>query len=214
MFCPSCGSQVADNISFCPKCGAKLKETVCEKKDNTVVPSGRAETVVQDNYTTLDGTTVIEYLPYNKFKKSTVCVDNFYVTVDGNSIDRAHISGTKQCCRMHKGAPLVIAFAALATLGFFSSGDVLLAIFFAVGTVLLFLFGREYSLIIKGAGSADAIYVTVDFRNRKVLDTVESAVKALAISHDNDTNVRAQGAMNRAHAEYQADRIIDAINRK
>lgn len=245
MFCSVCGSWVEENAAFCPNCGAAINGNVQKKDNSTMQEHGNAAADVQDGYIQIDGTMEFVYHPYGVAcllnRAVPVSVDNYYVTANGNSIDRAHISGTKQGYRRKTLAYIAAIFCGLMCFSTISMilvclpmvftgisgagvnaaevvgymvGYIVCAVLMGILTVLFWRAGKEYVLIIKGSGSADAITISTDARHRRELDPIEEAVRALAVSHDHDTNVRIQGQINRAHSEHQTDRIIDAINRK
>lgn len=223
MFCSKCGSRVWENVAFCPNCGAAINGNVQGEDNSAMQEYGNAAAAYMMDTHGIDGTMELTYHPYPSFLKGCVYVDNYYVTAGGNSIDRAHISGTKRCSQIHiRNYLMAIFMVALAFMFLLTvlatekngiQGAILIAIFIDLA-VFNCMTAREDVLIIKGSGSADAITISTNARYRRELDPIENAVKALAASHDRDTNVRVQGAINRAHSEYQTDRIIDAINRE
>lgn len=227
MFCSVCGSQVEENAAFCPNCGAAMNGNVQQEDNSSMQEYGNAAASVQDGYAQIDGTMELAYHPFNVAgifmnRKAPVYVDNYYVTASGNSIDRAHISGTKRGTRTKLWKYFAAFLFLTQGIGWVFGNKptpnhyalIPIGVFLIIIAPWLLMTAKEEILIIKGSGSADAITISTDAFHRRELDPIEEAVRALAASYDRDTNVRLQGAMNRAHSEYQTDRIIDAINRK
>lgn len=227
MLCPSCGAEVPDNYSFCTKCGAPLNKSAETKQKSSETNTGRIDSIVsamkaayavKDTYVTDNGVIVFEYHPFFDLGKRTVCIDDFYVNANGNSIDRAHISGTKRDYKIHwwfyfiafclfitgLNVFLVPAFRALTSIHpILFIVYLVFAVMFGAASVILVKCPREYILIIKGSDRADAIYISTGYTEREKLSEIEMAVKTLSISHDNDNNIRTY-----------AEQILHALNKK